>query len=141
MGCAENKSQLLHYTTWPCSQATECKSQKHRWHYWSEAPKALKKWINSAPEKARVLTEFENIFKYDIDPKLHYQYHDEINAERLLKRNFKSHRKNTWIRKYFLWNSRRTYHVKFTYFCCTICQFQERCFSKWQGYSKSYKTK
>ena len=44
----------------------------------TQEPQALKKWIISAPEKARVLPEFENVFKHDTDLELDYRHDDEI---------------------------------------------------------------
>ena len=43
----------------------------------TQEPQALKKWIISAPEKARVLPEFENVFKHDTDLELDYRHDDE----------------------------------------------------------------
>ena len=35
------------------------------------------KWIVSAPEQAKVLTEFKNVFKHNTNPELDYRHHDE----------------------------------------------------------------
>ena len=43
----------------------------------TEDPQALKKWYVSAPEKPRVMTEFENVLKHDTDLELDYLHHDE----------------------------------------------------------------
>ena len=43
----------------------------------TEEPRAIKKLINSAPDKARVLTQFENVFKHYTGLELDYQHHDE----------------------------------------------------------------
>ena len=43
----------------------------------TEDPQALKKWYVSAPEKPRVMTEFENVLKHVTDLELDCLHHDE----------------------------------------------------------------
>ena len=58
----------------------------------TEDPKTLKKWIISAPEKTRVLTEFANVFKQDTDPELDYQHREESMS--MFRNKFRVSQKN-----------------------------------------------